>query len=174
MTTNSIRHPTNPYMQMQYNDPLLHPPDVQHHPNLPNPNSGFAQPGNVLMQDPQQMKAAQPANPVPNNTIPMSTLIDFVVSKTYHDITVMSEILPSKNDMERKTTIVEFSTRTRQLFIRLLSLVKWASSVGKVVRCSDISNFLDRQVSCFCLSTELDLDFNSYRIQRNTIRFLHP
>ena len=157
MAANSLRNPSNPYMQTQFNDPMLHLSDMQPPPNVPNPSSGFIQPGNVLMQDPQQMKQVQTTNPVPNNTIPMSTLIDFVVNKTYHDITVMADILPSKNDMERKTAIVQFSTRTRQLFIRLLSLVKWASSVGKVVRCSDISNFLDRQVGdnfcwCFCVN----------------------
>ena len=140
---------------MQYGEPVLQPPDVQHPASISNPNSGFIQPGSGFLQDPQQIK---PANPVPNNTIPMSTLIDFVVAKTYHDITVMSEILPSKNDMERKTTIVEFSTRTRQLFVRLLSLVKWASSVGKVVRCSDISNFLDRQVYA-CLINKMSQNF---------------
>jgi len=150
-------------MQMQFNDPMLHPPDVQHHPNIPNSSSDFVQPGNVLMQDPQQMKAAQPANSVPNNTIPMSTLIDFVVSKTYHDITVMADLLPNKNDMERKTTIVQFSSRARQLFIRLLSLVKWASSVGKVVRCSDISNFLDRQV-CFSCFLDRQLRFSCFSV----------
>ena len=81
-------------------------------------------------------------------TIPLSVLIDFVVQKTYHEITVMADILPSKNDQARKTSIVNFCSKTRQLFIRILALVKWASSVTKVVRCSDISTFLDRQV-CF-------------------------
>jgi hypothetical protein len=34
--------------------------------------------------------------------------------------------------MERKIEIYNFSARTRQLFIRLLALVKWASSAAKV------------------------------------------
>ena len=34
--------------------------------------------------------------------------------------------------MERKIEIYNFSARTRQLFIRLISLVKWANSVSKV------------------------------------------
>lgn len=40
--------------------------------------------------------------------------------------------LPRKTDMERKIEIYNFSARTRQLFIRLLALVKWASSASKV------------------------------------------
>ena len=145
MAANSVRHPSGQFMPMQYNDTLLHSAEVPHPPNVLNPNSGFVEASSVIMQDSHSIKSAPPTGPPPN-TISMSTLIDFVVHKTYHDITVMSDILPSKTDMERKTTIVEFSTRTRQMFIRLLSLVKWASSVGKVVRCSEISNFLDRQV----------------------------
>lgn len=34
--------------------------------------------------------------------------------------------------MERKIEIYNFSARTRQLFIRLLALVKWANSASKV------------------------------------------
>lgn len=44
--------------------------------------------------------------------------------------------LPRKTDMERKVEIVQFASRTRQLFIRLLALVKWASSATKVDKCS--------------------------------------
>jgi hypothetical protein len=40
--------------------------------------------------------------------------------------------LPRKTDMERKIEIYNFSARTRQLFVRLLALVKWASSASKV------------------------------------------
>ena len=32
----------------------------------------------------------------------------------------------------RKIEIVQFASRTRQLFVRLLALVKWASNAGKV------------------------------------------
>jgi len=40
--------------------------------------------------------------------------------------------LPRKTDMERKIEIYNFSARTRQLFVRLLALVKWANSASKV------------------------------------------
>lgn len=38
--------------------------------------------------------------------------------------------------MERKIEIHNFSARTRQLFIRLLALVKWANSASKVDKSS--------------------------------------
>lgn len=44
--------------------------------------------------------------------------------------------LPRKTDLERKVEIYNFSARTRQLFIRLLALVKWANSASKVDKSS--------------------------------------
>ena len=35
----------------------------------------------------------------------------------------------------RKIEIVQFASRTRQLFVRLLALVKWANSASKVDKC---------------------------------------
>ena len=48
--------------------------------------------------------------------------------------------LPRKDDIERKIEIVQFASRTRQLFVRLLALVKWANSAGKVEKCA-VSNY---------------------------------
>ena len=44
--------------------------------------------------------------------------------------------LPRKQDIERKIEIVQFASRTRQLFVRLLALVKWANSASKVEKCA--------------------------------------
>ncbi|CAK8696395.1 mediator of RNA polymerase II transcription subunit 14-like [Clavelina lepadiformis] len=82
-------------------------------------------------------------------SVSLSTLTDYVVHKTYHDITVMADLLPSKTDVERKIAVSQFSASTHRLFLRLLCLVKWASSVGKVSKCSDISYFLDQQAVLF-------------------------
>uniref|UniRef100_A0AAR2JI79 Mediator of RNA polymerase II transcription subunit 14 n=1 Tax=Pygocentrus nattereri TaxID=42514 RepID=A0AAR2JI79_PYGNA len=49
----------------------------------------------------------------------------------------------------RKIEIVQFASRTRQLFVRLLALVKWASNAGKVEKCAMISAFLDQQAFLF-------------------------
>uniref|UniRef100_A0A2I3RHL4 Mediator of RNA polymerase II transcription subunit 14 n=1 Tax=Pan troglodytes TaxID=9598 RepID=A0A2I3RHL4_PANTR len=45
--------------------------------------------------------------------------------------------------------IVQFASRTRQLFVRLLALVKWANNAGKVEKCAMISSFLDQQAILF-------------------------
>ncbi|XP_041115002.1 mediator of RNA polymerase II transcription subunit 14-like isoform X1 [Polyodon spathula] len=79
----------------------------------------------------------------------LSLLIEFLLQRTYHDITLLAELLPRKTDMERKIEIVQFASRTRQLFVRLLALVKWASNAGKVEKCAMISSFLDQQAFLF-------------------------
>ena len=39
-----------------------------------------------------------------------------------------------KTDMERKIEIFNFASRTRMLLVRLLALVRWASSASKVCK----------------------------------------
>lgn len=89
-------------------------------------------------------------------SISLAMLFDFIIQRTYHELTTLAEMLvkedgsvvctcilnhvisvfchslPSKSDRERKIEIYNFSARTRQLFIRLLALVKWANSASKV------------------------------------------
>uniref|UniRef100_H2ZNS6 Mediator of RNA polymerase II transcription subunit 14 n=1 Tax=Ciona savignyi TaxID=51511 RepID=H2ZNS6_CIOSA len=108
-------------------------------------------------------------------TIPLSLLVEFVVHKTYHDITVMADLLPGKSDLERKIAVVQFATKYRQLFIRLFSLVKWASSVDKVVKCGDISSFLDHQAMLFVdTADKLYMMSNQLLIQARLPNFSIP
>lgn len=88
-------------------------------------------------------------------TIPLGRLIDFVLQKTYHELTVLAELLPRKSDMERKIEITTFTNTTRQLFVRLLALVKWASSAGKVEKCASMVNFLDKQSLLFIEAADM-------------------
>lgn len=88
-------------------------------------------------------------------TIPLGRLIDFVLQKTYHELTVLAELLPRKSDMERKIEITTFTNTTRQLFVRLLALVKWAASAGKVEKCASIVNFLDKQSMLFIETADM-------------------
>ncbi|XP_017775770.1 PREDICTED: mediator of RNA polymerase II transcription subunit 14 [Nicrophorus vespilloides] len=79
----------------------------------------------------------------------LSVLIDFIVQRTYHELTVLAELLPRKMDMERKIEIYNFAIRTRQLTVRLLALVKWANSASKVEKSARIMAFLDKQSLLF-------------------------
>ncbi|XP_033637879.1 mediator of RNA polymerase II transcription subunit 14-like [Asterias rubens] len=89
------------------------------------------------------------SSPSGTNSISLGLLLDFLTQKTYHELTVLSELLPRKTDMERKIEIVKFARSTRQSFVRLLALVKWASSAAKVDKCAAISSFLDQQSLLF-------------------------
>ncbi|PSN29847.1 Mediator of RNA polymerase II transcription subunit 14 [Blattella germanica] len=82
-------------------------------------------------------------------SISLAVLIDFIIQRTYHELTVLAELLPRKTDMERKIEIYNFSARTRQLFVRLLALVKWANSASKVDKSAHIMAFLDKQSLLF-------------------------
>ncbi|KAJ7320642.1 hypothetical protein JRQ81_020153 [Phrynocephalus forsythii] len=100
--------------------------------------------------------ASAPAPPPPGTAAAaaspgyrLSTLIDFLLHRTYAELTVLADLLPRKTDMERKIEIVQFASRTRQLFVRLLALVKWANNAGKVEKCAMISSFLDQQAILF-------------------------
>uniref|UniRef100_A0A1I8PUW4 Mediator of RNA polymerase II transcription subunit 14 n=1 Tax=Stomoxys calcitrans TaxID=35570 RepID=A0A1I8PUW4_STOCA len=89
------------------------------------------------------------------NTISLAVLIDFIIQRTYHDLTVLAELLPRKSDMERKIEIYNFAARTRQLFIRLIALVKWANSVSKVDKSANIMSFLDKQNMLFVETADM-------------------
>ncbi|ERL93945.1 mediator of RNA polymerase II transcription subunit 14 [Dendroctonus ponderosae] len=85
----------------------------------------------------------------------LAMLIDFIIQRTYHELTVLAELLPRKTDMERKIEIYNFSTRTRQLFVRLLALVKWANSASKVEKSARIMGFLDKQSLLFVETADM-------------------
>nr|XP_024219259.1 mediator of RNA polymerase II transcription subunit 14 [Halyomorpha halys] len=87
--------------------------------------------------------------------ISLGVLIEFIVQRTYHELTVLAELLPRKTDMERKVEIFNFSVRTRQLFVRLLALVKWANSASKVDKSAHIMAFLDKQSMLFVETADM-------------------
>uniref|UniRef100_A0AAQ4PVN1 Mediator of RNA polymerase II transcription subunit 14 n=1 Tax=Gasterosteus aculeatus aculeatus TaxID=481459 RepID=A0AAQ4PVN1_GASAC len=101
--------------------------------------------GGPVVSGPQPPPPGAPAT----QGVRLSLLIEFLLQRTYHEITLLAELLPRKTDMERKIEIVQFASRTRQLFVRLLGLVKWASNAGKVEKCAMISSFLDQQTILF-------------------------
>lgn len=103
----------------------------------------------VPLEGNQTPVASMPQEGNRGGSISLGLLIDFIIQRTYHELSVLAELLPRKTDMERKIEIYNFSARTRQLFIRLLALVKWANSVTKVEKSAHIMAFLDKQSLLF-------------------------
>ncbi|CAF4897234.1 unnamed protein product, partial [Rotaria sp. Silwood1] len=85
-----------------------------------------------------------PVLPMHDKT-PLSHLLEAAVQKTYHELYTMADVLSSKTNLERKKELVKFACRTRQLFIRILAVVKWATTAGKVNACESIQHFLDNR-----------------------------
>jgi len=96
--------------------------------------------------------------------INLSLLVDFLLQKTYHDLQILSELLPRKSDIERKIEIIQFATKARQQFIRFLALVKWAASAERVDKCQSISSFLDQKNAYF-----IDTADTLVRVARETL-----
>ncbi|XP_071549261.1 mediator of RNA polymerase II transcription subunit 14 [Panulirus ornatus] len=82
-------------------------------------------------------------------TISLGVLIQYINQRTYSDLLNLAEILPRKSDMEKKVDIVQYAQKTRQLYVRLLALVKWAASASKVDKCCHIMNLLEKQNNLF-------------------------
>ncbi|KFD49993.1 hypothetical protein M514_09086 [Trichuris suis] len=97
--------------------------------------------------------AAYPLPSIPVNQGPpfiaFAVLLDFAVQKAFQDLTILADLLPKKSDLERKTSIAQFANSTRQLFIRILAVLKWARCGAKVDICTGIQCFLDQQASMF-------------------------
>jgi mediator of RNA polymerase II transcription subunit 14 len=97
-----------------------------------------------------QMMAVMPQQQQQQPQVSLNLLIEFLVQRIYHELVVeLAELMPRKTDMERKVSIFQFASRTRMMLVRLLALVKWASSASKVDKCNKIMDFLDRQSMLF-------------------------
>uniref|UniRef100_A0A665VSQ9 Mediator of RNA polymerase II transcription subunit 14 n=1 Tax=Echeneis naucrates TaxID=173247 RepID=A0A665VSQ9_ECHNA len=83
--------------------------------------------GGPVVSGPQPPPPGAPAT----HGIRLSLLIEFLLQRTYHEITLLAEL---------KIEIVQFASRTRQLFVRLLALVNVTTM---------ISSFLDQQTILF-------------------------
>ncbi|EDV28899.1 uncharacterized protein TRIADDRAFT_52232 [Trichoplax adhaerens] len=93
-------------------------------------------------------------NPIVNGShgkqkIKLSTLMDFIIQKAYHDLNVLTEILPRKGDVERKIAIYRYSASMRQQFVRLLAIVKWATKAEKIEKCFQLCDFLEQEGKIF-------------------------
>lgn len=111
------------------------------------------QPPPPQQQQPQQQQQAvalPPANgQMATAMISIGDLLELAIKKTYRELTLLAELLPRKTDMERKIEIMMFANQNRQLYVRLLALVRWASTASKVEKCSQIVSFLDKQAMLF-------------------------
>ncbi|VDN16632.1 unnamed protein product [Dibothriocephalus latus] len=113
-------------------------------------------------------------------TIPLSTMLEYLCQKTYTDLMRLVDLLPSKTDLEKKIELAKFFSRTRNLFIRLEALVKWANSASKVDKCevtltllSEALDFPWRILSISLLVCDPEISAGSPLLHPLQTRFLH-
>ena len=82
-------------------------------------------------------------------TISLAVLMDFAIQQTLYELTILSEMLPIKDQPERKKAIVRFAHGTRLMFVKVLSIVKWLRQSKKFEPLSSICYVLDQQAQCF-------------------------
>lgn len=64
--------------------------------------------------------------PTPPGTISLQFLVEVTVQKAYHELTILAELLPHKDDKTRKMEVLKYVHETRGRFLRLLVLIRWA------------------------------------------------
>lgn len=99
-------------------------------------------------------------------TISLALLIDFAIQHTLHEITILSELLPKKKESDRKINVVHFAHFTRQIFVKLLAIVKWIRISKKFEPLTAIRYFLDQQAQLF-----VDTADRLVNIARDELRF---
>eukprot|EP00026_Physarum_polycephalum_P000776 Phypoly_transcript_00777.p1 GENE.Phypoly_transcript_00777~~Phypoly_transcript_00777.p1 ORF type:complete len:1315 (+),score=237.69 Phypoly_transcript_00777:105-4049(+) len=96
----------------------------------------------------QQVPPQQPANHVFSSVpqgVPLSYVIHRLIEQSYTNLLQLSESLVDKSDEQRKKTLVKYLEGSRERFIRLLVLVKWAHYLPNLTNAANIINFLNQQ-----------------------------
>ncbi|KAI8057075.1 mediator complex subunit MED14-domain-containing protein [Syncephalis plumigaleata] len=94
------------------------------------------------------MSTSTPSWQLPHSSegmVPLRLLIDRLTAKAYTDLQNLVEIMPGMPDSERKRHLLDYIVQTRQAFIRLLVLVRWAANASNIQRCQDIMGYLRQQ-----------------------------
>ncbi|GAA5880549.1 hypothetical protein JCM16303_005426 [Sporobolomyces ruberrimus] len=113
-------------------------------PPLPVPVNGNSIPP-PLAALPDLAKLERELPTVTNDLIPLSYLIDRLVTQSYSDLTTLIETLPSHSDQQRKQLLVDYVLHTRRQFIKLLVLTRWSAESERIRKSINIIGFLSNQ-----------------------------
>ena len=88
-------------------------------------------------------------------SISLGELLHQLIQSTYHDLSQLSELLPTKSDIERKIQLAKFARKTNHQFIRLLALANWASSPETSNSLATFTAHLDTQSRIYIETADL-------------------
>lgn len=80
--------------------------------------------------------------------IRLTILVKKLVEKAYQDLrTVAEQLKGTQNDLEKKTTLLQYLANTRSRFVRLLVLMKWCTRATQLRKVWDVEAALEGQDS---------------------------
>ncbi|GAA5935454.1 Rgr1p [Sporobolomyces koalae] len=82
---------------------------------------------------------------VATDLIPLSYLIDRLVTQSFSDLSTLLETLPSHSDQQRKQLLVDYVLHTRRQFLKLLVLTRWSAESDRIRKSMNIIGFLADQ-----------------------------
>ncbi|KAI6204768.1 hypothetical protein M3Y94_00715000 [Aphelenchoides besseyi] len=80
-------------------------------------------------------------------SVSLTYLIDLAVQETYRLWTITVEYMERRNDVDRKISMVDFTRRTRTLYLKLYAVVKWARIAKALDQKTTGINFVLDQLS---------------------------
>lgn len=87
---------------------------------------------------------------VTTNYVPLSVLVSNLVYHVHSELQNALETLPSvSSDVVRKRRLLDVIVKSRQEFVKLYVLIKWASVAKDVSQCIDVVAWLNGQQNCF-------------------------
>ncbi|TNY21035.1 mediator of RNA polymerase II transcription subunit 14 [Rhodotorula diobovata] len=96
-----------------------------------------------IVDDPPPLDAELPT--VLHDLVPLSYLVDRVVSSAYSDLATLVETLPSHPDQHRKRALVDYVLHTRRQLVKLLVLTRWSTEAAPIHKAMNLVGFLSRQ-----------------------------
>ena len=82
---------------------------------------------------------------VSTDLVPLSYLIDRLITQSYSDLSTLLETLPSHSDQQRKQLLVDYVLHTRRQFLKLLVLTRWSAESDRIRKSINIIGFLSNQ-----------------------------
>ncbi|CAN6614013.1 hypothetical protein TRVA0_005S03466 [Trichomonascus vanleenenianus] len=98
----------------------------------------------------QNLTAAPRIPHITENYVPLAHVTGNLVHHTYGELRNLLETLPAvTSDLSRKRRLLDFIIKSRQEFVKLYVLTKWAVASGDVAQCIDVVAWLSAQQNCY-------------------------
>jgi hypothetical protein len=81
--------------------------------------------------------------------ITFNYLLDFAIQFTYHEFSILTELLQKKSESDRKISLAHFARSTRMMFLKIYAIVKWVKKSKKFEQLDNICYFLEQQAGYF-------------------------